>query len=85
MSQLSAIDILVEALTALPEYDNPLNPIYEVLGQQRLLTLHAIRKHTQLLHDRADQARDQTFAVNKVILSCKRIPPTPLSDLPWGF
>jgi len=56
MSQLSAIDILVEALTAVPEYDNPLNPIYEVLGQQRLLTLHAIRKHTQLLHDRADQA-----------------------------
>ena len=85
MSQPPAIDILVEALTAVPEYDNPLNPIYEVLGQQRPLTLQAIRQHTQLLHDHADQARDQTFAVNKVILSCKRIPPTPLPSLPLGF
>lgn len=85
MTQSPAIDILVEALTAVPEYDNPLNPIYEVLGQERPLTLHAVRQHTQLLHDHADQARDQTFAVNKVILSCKRIPPTPLPSLPLGF
>ena len=85
MNQPSAIDILVEALTAVPEYDNPLNPLYEVLGQQRPLTLQAIRQHTQLLHDHADQARDQTFAVNKVIVSCKRIPPTPLPGLPLGF
>ncbi|MCZ7673777.1 MAG: hypothetical protein M5U34_45005 [Chloroflexi bacterium] len=90
MSQPSAIDILVEALTAVPEYDNPLNPLYEVLGReqsfpQRPLTLQAVRQHTQLLHDHADQARDQTFAVNKVIVSCKRIPPTPLPSLPLGF
>ena len=85
MNQPPAIDILVEALTAVPEYDNPLNPIYEVLGRQRPLTLQAIRQHTQLLHDHADQAQDQTFAVNKVIVSCKRIPPTPLSILPLGF
>ena len=85
MNQPPAIDVLVGALTAVPEYDNPLNPIYEVLGQQRPLTLQAIRQHTQLLHDHADQAQDQTFAVNKVIVSCKRIPPTPLSILPLGF
>ena len=85
MNQSPAIDILVEALTAVPEYDNPRNPIYEVLSRERPLTLQAIRQHTQLLHDHADQARDQTFAVNKVIVSCKRIPPTPLSILPLGF
>ena len=90
MSQPSAIDILVEALTAVSEYDNPLNPIYEVLGReqsfpQRPLTLQAVRQHTQLLHDHADQARDQTFAVNKVIVSCKKILPTPLSAIPFGF
>ena len=85
MNQSPAIDILVEALTAVPEYDNPLNPLYEVLGQQRPLTLQAIRQHTQLLHDHTDQARDQTFAVNKVIVSCKRIPPTSLPSLPLGF
>ena len=85
MNQSPAIDILVEALTAVPEYDNPLNPIFEVLGRERPLTLQVIRQHTQLLHDHADQARDQTFAVNKVILSCKRIPPTPLPILPLGF
>lgn len=85
MNQPLAIDILVGALTAVPEYDNPLNPIYEVLSRERPLTLQAIRQHTQLLHDHADQARDQTFAVNKVILSCKRIPPTPLPILPLGF
>ena len=85
MTQSPAIDILVEALTAVPEYDNPLNPIYEVLSRERPLTLQAIRQHTQLLHDHADQGRDQTFAVNKVIVSCKRIPPTSLSSLPLGF
>ncbi|MFQ5421236.1 MAG: hypothetical protein ACE5FD_02720 [Anaerolineae bacterium] len=85
MSDQSAIDTLVEALTAVPEYDNPLNPLYEVLGQQRPLTLRAIRQHTELLHAHTDQARDQTFAVNKVIVSCKQIPPTPLSGIPLGF
>jgi hypothetical protein len=85
MSHQLAIDTLIEALTAVPEYENPLNPIYDVLGQLRPLTLRAIRQHTQLLHDHADQARDQTFAVNKVIVSCKQILPTPLSAIPLGF
>lgn len=77
--------MLVEALTAVPEYENPLNPIYDVLGRERPLTLRAIRQQTQLLHDHADQAQDQTFAVNRVIISCKQIPPTPLSAIPLGF
>ena len=85
MSQSSAINVLVEALMAVPEYDNPLTPIYDVLGRERPLTLRAIRKHTELLHDHADQARDQTFAVNRVIVSCKQILPTPLSEIPLGF
>ena len=81
----AAIDTLVTALTAVPEYDNPLNPVYEVLIKERPLTLHTLRQHTQLLHDHADQLHDQTFAVNKVILSCKRLAPTPLLHLPLGF
>ena len=93
MSQPSAIDTLVEALTApsagsgqaVPEYENPLNPIYEVLGRERPLTLRAIRQYSQLLHSWADQAQDQTFAINRVILSCKQIPPTPLLEIPLGF
>jgi hypothetical protein len=85
MNQTLAIGTLVEALTAVPKYENPLNPIYEVLSQERPLTLRTIRQHTELLHDHADQARDQTFTVNKVISSCKRIPPTPLPILPLGF
>ncbi|MFQ5420827.1 MAG: hypothetical protein ACE5EY_10760 [Anaerolineae bacterium] len=85
MSRPSEIDTLVEALTAVSEYDNPLNPIYDVLGRERPLTLRAIRQHTQLLHDHADQAQDQTFAVNRVIVSCKQIPPIPLPAIPLGF
>ena len=81
----AAIDTLVTALTAVPEYDNPLNPVYEVLIKERPLTLHTLRQHTQLLHDHADQLHDQTFAVNKVILSCKRLAPIPLLHLPLGF
>jgi len=85
MSQPSAIEPLVEALTAVPEFDNPLTPIYAVLSTERPLTLKALRQHTELLHDHVDQARDQTFAVNQVILSCKRISPIPLPILPLGF
>ncbi len=85
MSYPSTIDVLVEALTAVSEYDNPLTPIYDVLAQEQLLTFRAIRKHTQLLHEHADLARDQTFAVNRVIVSCKQISPTPLLEIPLGF
>jgi hypothetical protein len=85
MSQQAAVDTLVEALTAVPEYDNPLLPIYEVLGRERPLTLNAIRHHSQLLHDQSDLARDQSLAVHSVIQSCQRIPPVPLLHLPFGF
>lgn len=81
----AAIDTLVTALAAVPEYDNPLNPVYEVLIKERPLALHTLRQHTQLLHDHADQLHDQTAAVNKVILSCKRLSPIPLLHLPLGF
>ena len=85
VAEQAAIDTLVTALTAVPAYDNPLNPVYEVLIKERPLTLHTLRQHTQLLHDHADQLHDQTFAVNQVILSCKRLAPTPLLHLPLGF
>jgi hypothetical protein len=85
MSQPSAIDTLVEAFTAVPEFDNPLTPIYAALSTERPLTLKALRQYTELLHDHVDHERDQTFAVNQVILSCKRISPTPLPILPLGF
>lgn len=85
MNQSSAIDILVEAFTAVPAYNHPLPPLYAVLAQARPFTLQALRQHTSLLHDCADEVQDQTFAVNKVIASCKQIPPTPLLSLPLGF
>ena len=85
MSQPSAIDILVETLATVPDFDNPLNPVFEVLVQERPLTLQTIRQHTRLLHEHAEQMRDQTAAINKVIQSCKRISPTHLPLLPLGF
>ena len=90
MSDQVAIEVLVETLTAVSEYDNPLNPIYAALSQRWLetgqpLTLRTIREHSELLHGHADQARDQTFAVHQVIQSCQSIPPTPLPILPLGF
>lgn len=86
----SAIDTLVAALTAVPPYDNSLNPVYETVNQSRLatgnpLTLSTIRQHAQLLRDGADLLHDHTSAINKVILSCKRLPPTHLPHLPLGF
>lgn len=85
MRQQAAIDTLVDSLAAVPEYDNPLLPIYQVFGSERPLTLRAIRRHSQLLHGQSDLSRDQTFAVNSVIQSCQRIPPIPLPLLPFGF
>lgn len=85
MNDPAAIDALAAALTILPEYNNPLKPVYEVLSRERPLTLRAIRQHSQVLRDHADIAQDQTFAVNKVIISCQQIPPAPLSAIPLGF
>ena len=90
LADMSAIETLVATLTAVPPYDNPLNPVYETLRQSRLssgepLSLNTIRQHAQLLQESADHLQDQTFAINKVILSCKRMPPTHLPHLPLGF
>lgn len=93
MNTPSAIDILVEALTAVFPYEDPLNHLYEVLAQEQPalslpkgpLTLKTLHQHSQLLHDHTDIAHDQTFRVNQVIQSCQQIPPTPLPNLPWGF
>lgn len=85
MSHEPALDALVVALAAVPPYENPLNPVYEVLDQEQSLTLRAIRSHSQWLHAHADQAHDQTFSINVVIVSCQRIPPTPLPVIPLGF
>jgi hypothetical protein len=85
VSDQVAIEVFVEVLTAVPEYDNPLASIYAALSMERPLTLRTIREHSELLHDHADQGRDQTFAVHQVIQSCQSIPPTPLPILPLGF
>lgn len=85
MNVSSALPTLLAALTAVLPYENPLNPVYEVLSQEQLLTLQNIRQHTQLLHDHADQMQRQMWAIHKVVQSCQQIPPTPLVSLPWGF
>lgn len=85
MSDLSSLDTLIAALTAVPPYDNPLNPVYAVLSRERPLTLQTIRQHTQLLHDHADQMQRQVWAMHKVVQSCQQILPAPLPTLPLGF
>ncbi|MEW5985046.1 MAG: hypothetical protein AB1791_00265 [Chloroflexota bacterium] len=85
MSHEPALDALVMALAAVPPYENPLNPVYEALGQEQSLTLRAIRSHSELLHSHIDQTHDQTFSINVVIVSCQRLPPTPLPAIPLGF
>lgn len=85
MSPQEAIDTLVDALTAVPTYDNPLNLVYATLNQQQPLTLQVIRQYSKLLHEHAEQAQDQTFVVHQVIQSCKTISPAPLPKLPLGF
>ena len=90
MSHPDAIESLVTALTAVSEYEDPLQPIYEALGQsrscpQRPLTFRTIRQQSELLHTHADQARDQTYAIKQVIVACQQLPPIPLSQNPLGF
>ena len=90
MSQISAIDTLATALTAVSEYEDPLLPIYQALGQSsseppQPLTLRAIREQSELLHTHADQAQDQTHAIKQVIVACQQLSPTPLSRIPLGF
>ena len=85
MSSQADLDILVDALAALPAYEDPLAPVYEALGREQQLTLHAIRRHTALLHAHVDEVHDQTAAIKTVIASCKQIPPTPAPALPLRF
>ncbi len=88
MSRPTALAALVAALTAVPEYQNLLTPLYDALGQEAVngpLTLRAIRRHTQILHALSGQANDQAAAVTQVIVSCKQLLPTPLPVLPLGF
>ncbi|MFQ5401740.1 MAG: PRTRC system protein C [Anaerolineae bacterium] len=40
VAEPTALDTLVEALTAVPAYDNPLNPVYEVLIKERPAIRH---------------------------------------------
>jgi hypothetical protein len=89
MSHQSAIDslveALVEALAVLPDYEDPLLPVYEALGPERPLTLRAIRDHSRLLQECAGRAQDQVGSIQRVMERCQRLPPTPLPNLPLGF
>ncbi len=79
------IALLIDSLTAVPEYTSPFIPIYEALADAQPLTLRALRTHSHLLRGCTDLARDETSAIHQVIVSCKQIPPTPLPALPLGF
>jgi hypothetical protein len=85
MSPQPAINELVEVLAVLPAYEDPLLPVYEALGPERPLTLHAIRDHSRLLQACAGRAQDQVDAIQRVTERCQRLPPTPLPNLTLGF
>ena len=85
MSDCDAIAELLEQMIAIPPYEDPLLPLYEALGHERLLTLRTIRDHSRLLHDCAEQAQEQVEAIQRVTDRCRQLPPTPLSLLPLGF
>ena len=81
----ATITLLIDSLTAIPEYTSPFIPLFEALADARPLTLRALRTHSHLLRDSSDLARDESAAIHQVIASCKQIPPTPLLALPLGF
>lgn len=85
MSPQPAINELVEVLTFLRACEDPLLPVYEALGPERPLTLGAIRDHSRLLQECAGRAQDQVDAIQRVIVRCRQLPPTPLPNLPLGF
>lgn len=85
MSHQPAIDILIEALAALPAYEDPLHPVYKALGPELPLTLRAVRDHSRLLQACAGRAQDQVETIQRVTERCRQLPPTPLSNLPLGF
>jgi hypothetical protein len=81
----SLVEALVEALAVLPDYEDPLLPVYEALGPERPLTLRTIRDHSRLLQESTGRAQGQVEAIQRVIERCRQLPPTPLSDLPLGY
>jgi len=83
--ETTGLGALLAALAALPEYDAPLVPIFAALEGERPLTLRAIRRHSAVLQACTADVREQTFAVNRMIVSCQQIPPIPLPCLPLGF
>ena len=85
MSLESDIEILITALTAVPEYDNPLPPYYPLLAQAEPLTLRDVLAQKALLRDHDNEARTQLYQMQKVMKVCWQIPPTPLSHIPLGF
>ena len=85
MNQQSKHKELIAALSRIPTYDNPLNPLFAALARSQPLTLAAIRQQSELLHQNADQMEKQTLAVKRVVASCQQIYPIPLLQLPLGF
>jgi hypothetical protein len=85
MSPQPVIDTLVEALAVLPDYEDPLRPVYEALGPERPLTLRAIRDRSQILQECAGRVQEQVETIQRVTERCRQLPPTPLSNLPLGF
>ena len=81
----SDIEILITALKAVPEYDNPLPPYYPLLAQSEPLTLRDVLAQKELLRDHDNIARAQLFEVQKVMKACWQLPPTPLTEIPLGF
>jgi len=86
----SAAAALVTALAGVPVYDNPLTPVYTVLGLgqrdgQRPLTLATLRQHRSLFRTHANQLQAQTTALHKVIDACQQLAPIPTVRLPLGF
>jgi hypothetical protein len=79
----SLVEALVEALAALPDYEDPLLPLYEALGPERPLTLRDIRDHSLLLQECAGRAQGQVDAIQRVIERCQRLPPTHCRTYPW--
>ena len=81
----TGLDTLLAALAVLPEHDAPLVPIFAALEGERPLTLRAIRRHRDVLQACTADVREQTFAVNRMIVSCQQILSIPLPCLPLGF
>ncbi len=83
--ETTGLDALVAALARLPERPDALAPVYAALGKERPLTLRVIEQYSAMLEACTDEAREQTLAVNRMIISCQQLPPIPLPCLPLDF